>query len=147
MNTKLIITTQNDNTLIELTDGDKQVVCTLDYALNAIHDYMERKIPAEQKEPTFADTIPHNCRNCSQQMTLVRPGKYQCDNCEILQKKLTDFDLSIRALNCLRAADIETVADLIAHKRIDLLRFRNFGKKSLTEIENLVSELGLKFTQ
>ena len=79
MNTKLIITTQNDNTLIELTDGDKQVVCTLDYALNAIHDYMERKIPAEPK-PYYMSEPPHYCSECCQQMTLVRPGKYQCDN-------------------------------------------------------------------
>lgn len=53
--------------------------------------------------------------------------------------------LSTRTLNCLRAADIDTLGDLISYDKRDLLKFRNFGKKSLKEIEKMVEEMGLKF--
>jgi DNA-directed RNA polymerase subunit alpha len=55
------------------------------------------------------------------------------------------MDLSVRALNCLKAADIETLGDLVAYNKNDLLKFRNFGKKSLTELEELVENKGLQF--
>jgi len=64
---------------------------------------------------------------------------------QILKKLLTDMDLSVRALNCLKAADIETLGDLVAYKKTDLLKFRNFGKKSLTELEDLIENNGLTF--
>ena len=57
---------------------------------------------------------------------------------QILKKKLSDMDLSVRALNCLKAADIESLGDLVSYKKTDLLKFRNFGKKSLTELEDLI---------
>ena len=64
---------------------------------------------------------------------------------QILKKKLSDMDLSVRALNCLKAADIESLGDLVAYKKTDLLKFRNFGKKSLTELEDLIETNGLTF--
>lgn len=64
---------------------------------------------------------------------------------QILKTKLVDLDLSVRALNCLKAADIETLGDLVAFNKNDLLKFRNFGKKSLTELEDLVEGKGLQF--
>ena len=64
---------------------------------------------------------------------------------QLLKTKLVDKDLSVRALNCLKAADVETVGDLVKLSRNDLLKFRNFGKKSLTELDALLASLELKF--
>lgn len=64
---------------------------------------------------------------------------------QLLKTKLVDMDLSVRALNCLKAADIETLGDLVSFNKNDLLKFRNFGKKSLTELEDLVDNKGLHF--
>ena len=60
---------------------------------------------------------------------------------KLLLKALTELELSVRALNCLKAAEVETVADLVSYTKADLMKFRNFGKKSLTELEELV-EIG-----
>jgi DNA-directed RNA polymerase subunit alpha len=64
---------------------------------------------------------------------------------QLLKTKLADMDLSVRALNCLKAADVETLGDLVSYAKSDLLKFRNFGKKSLTELEDLVDSKGLTF--
>jgi DNA-directed RNA polymerase subunit alpha len=64
---------------------------------------------------------------------------------QLLKTKLVDMDLSVRALNCLKAADVETLGDLVSYNKNDLLKFRNFGKKSLTELEDLVDSKGLTF--
>jgi DNA-directed RNA polymerase subunit alpha len=64
---------------------------------------------------------------------------------QLLKTKLVDMDLSVRALNCLKAADVETLGDLVSFNKNDLLKFRNFGKKSLTELEELVQNKGLHF--
>lgn len=64
---------------------------------------------------------------------------------QLLKTKLSDLNLSVRALNCLKSADIETLADLVRYQRNDLLKFRNFGKKSLSEIDNLLESRGLRY--
>ena len=64
---------------------------------------------------------------------------------QLLKTKLVDMDLSVRALNCLKAAEVETLGDLVSFNKADLLKFRNFGKKSLTELENLVASKNLEF--
>ncbi len=64
---------------------------------------------------------------------------------QLLKTKLVDLDLSVRALNCLKAADVETLGELVQFNKNDLLKFRNFGKKSLTELEDLVKLKGLEF--
>ncbi len=64
---------------------------------------------------------------------------------KILKTELVDLDLSVRALNCLKAADIRSLADLVSYDVADMLKFRNFGKKSLTEIQDLVKSKGLSF--
>jgi DNA-directed RNA polymerase subunit alpha len=64
---------------------------------------------------------------------------------KILKTELVDLDLSVRALNCLKAADIRTLADLVSYDVADMLKFRNFGKKSLTEIQELVKSKSLTF--
>ena len=64
---------------------------------------------------------------------------------QLLKTKLVDLDLSVRALNCLKAADVETMGDLVTFNKNDLLKFRNFGKKSLTELEDLLQSMNLTF--
>jgi len=64
---------------------------------------------------------------------------------QLLKTKLVDMDLSVRALNCLKAADVDSLGDLVTFNKNDLLKFRNFGKKSLTELEELVKSKGLEF--
>ena len=64
---------------------------------------------------------------------------------QLLKTKLIDMDLSVRALNCLKAAEVDTLGDLVSFNKNDLMKFRNFGKKSLTELEELVLLKGLSF--
>jgi DNA-directed RNA polymerase subunit alpha len=64
---------------------------------------------------------------------------------QLLKTKLIDMDLSVRALNCLKAAEVDTLGDLVSFNKNDLMKFRNFGKKSLTELEELVILKGLSF--
>lgn len=64
---------------------------------------------------------------------------------QLLKTKLVDMDLSVRALNCLKAAGVETLGDLVQFNKTDLLKFRNFGKKSLTELDELLDNMNLQF--
>nr|WP_297308937.1 DNA-directed RNA polymerase subunit alpha [uncultured Flavobacterium sp.] len=64
---------------------------------------------------------------------------------QLLKTKLVDLDLSVRALNCLKAAEVDTLGDLVSYNKNDLMKFRNFGKKSLTELEELVQVKNLSF--
>ena len=64
---------------------------------------------------------------------------------QLLKTKLTDMNLSVRALNCLKAAEVETLGELVQFNKADLLKFRNFGKKSLTELDDLLESLNLSF--
>jgi DNA-directed RNA polymerase subunit alpha len=64
---------------------------------------------------------------------------------QLLKTKLVDMDLSVRALNCLKSAEVETLGELVVFNKTDLLKFRNFGKKSLTELEELLQSLNLSF--
>jgi DNA-directed RNA polymerase subunit alpha len=64
---------------------------------------------------------------------------------QLLKTRLIDMDLSVRALNCLKAAEVDTLGDLVSFNKSDLMKFRNFGKKSLTELEELVIVKGLNF--
>ena len=64
---------------------------------------------------------------------------------QLLKTKLTDMNLSVRALNCLKAAEVETLGELVQFNKTDLIKFRNFGKKSLTELDDLLESLNLSF--
>ena len=64
---------------------------------------------------------------------------------QLLKSKLIDLDLSVRALNCLKAAEVDTLGDLVRFNKNDLLKFRNFGKKSLTELDELLENMSLSF--
>ena len=64
---------------------------------------------------------------------------------QLLKTRLADMDLSVRALNCLKAADVDTLGELVTYHRNDLLKFRNFGRKSLEELDQVLADLGLQF--
>ena len=64
---------------------------------------------------------------------------------QLLKQKLVDMDLSVRALNCLKSAEVETLGELVGYNKNDLLKFRNFGKKSLSELDELLEKLHLSF--
>ena len=64
---------------------------------------------------------------------------------QLLKTELTDFGLSVRALNCLKTAEVYTLGELVSFKKSDMLKFRNFGKKSLTELDDLIESKGLSF--
>lgn len=64
---------------------------------------------------------------------------------QLLKTKLVDMDLTVRALNCLKSAEVDTLAELVVFNKTDLLKFRNFGKKSLSELEDLLTSLNLSF--
>ncbi|MDR1173157.1 MAG: DNA-directed RNA polymerase subunit alpha, partial [Bacteroidales bacterium] len=64
---------------------------------------------------------------------------------QLLKTRLQDMDLSVRALNCLKAAEVDTLGDLVKFSKNDLLKFRNFGKKSLTELDELLESMNLTF--
>ena len=64
---------------------------------------------------------------------------------QLLKTELTEFGLSVRALNCLKTAEVFTLGELVSFKKSDMLKFRNFGKKSLTELEDLIEDKGLTF--
>jgi DNA-directed RNA polymerase subunit alpha len=97
-----------------------------------IHHFMlfsDERISLEMREKTPTEELDENTLHMRQ----------------LLKTKLVDMDLSVRALNCLKAAEVETLADLVSYQKHDLLKFRNFGKKSLTELEELVRNKNLTF--
>ncbi len=116
-----------------LTDGSIRPKEALKEAAKIlIHHFMlfsDEKITLEREEKNVTEEFDENSLHVRQ----------------LLKTKLVDMDLSVRALNCLKAADVETLGDLVAFNKNDLLKFRNFGKKSLTELEELVKSKSLEF--
>ena len=101
-------------------------------AKTLIHHFMlfsDERITIETEELTQSETYDEESLHMRQ----------------LLKTKLMDLDLSVRALNCLKAAEVETLGDLVSYNKNDLMKFRNFGKKSLTELEELVVDKGLDF--
>jgi DNA-directed RNA polymerase subunit alpha len=97
-----------------------------------IHHFMlfsDEKITLETEEKSVTEEFDENTLHIRQ----------------LLKTRLVDMDLSVRALNCLKAADVDALGDLVAYNRNDLLKFRNFGKKSLAELDQLVETKGLEF--
>ncbi len=115
------------------TDGSVQPKEALKEAAKIlIHHFMlfsDEKITLDTEEKAVAEEFDENSLHIRQ----------------LLKTKLVDMDLSVRALNCLKAADVETLGDLVQFNKNDLLKFRNFGRKSLTELEDLVKTKGLEF--
>ncbi len=91
--------------------------------------FSDEKIALEEEEKEITEEFDENSLHMRQ----------------LLKTKLVDMDLSVRALNCLKAAEVDTLGDLVSYSKLDLLKFRNFGKKSLAELEELVNAKGLQF--
>ncbi len=126
--------TDYEKLLLEIkTDGSIQPKDALKEASRIlIHHFMlfsDEKIAIEKEEKNVTEEFDENSLHVRQ----------------LLKTKLVDLDLSVRALNCLKAADVETLGDLVTFNKNDLLKFRNFGKKSLTELEDLVRDKNLEF--
>ncbi len=126
--------TDYEKLIIEiLTDGSIHPKDALkESAKLLIHHFMlfsDEKIAIEREEKNVTEEFDENSLHVRQ----------------LLKTKLVDLDLSVRALNCLKAADVETLGDLVSFNKNDLLKFRNFGKKSLTELEELVKAKNLEF--
>ncbi|MFA5619297.1 MAG: DNA-directed RNA polymerase subunit alpha [Weeksellaceae bacterium] len=97
-----------------------------------IHHFMlfsDERITLEEDEVAYGETYDEEALHMRQ----------------LLKTKLVDMDMSVRALNCLKAAEVETLGELVSYNKSDLMKFRNFGKKSLTELEELVDSKGLTF--
>ncbi len=126
--------TDYEKLLIEIvTDGSIHPKEALTDASNIlIHHFMlfsDERITLEDQESKETDTYDEEILHMRQ----------------LLKTKLTDLDLSVRALNCLKAAEVDTLGDLVTYTKADLMKFRNFGKKSLTELDELVQNKGLEF--
>jgi DNA-directed RNA polymerase subunit alpha len=122
---KLLIDIETDGS-IHPKDAMKEAAKIL------IHHFMlfsDEKITLETEERSVTEEFDENTLHVRQ----------------LLKTKLVDLDLSVRALNCLKAADVETLGELVAYNRNDLLKFRNFGKKSLAELDELVINKNLEF--
>lgn len=122
---KLLIDIETDGS-IHPKDAMKEAAKIL------IHHFMlfsDEKITLETEESSVTEEFDENTLHIRQ----------------LLKTKLVDLDLSVRALNCLKAADVETLGELVAYNRNDLLKFRNFGKKSLAELDELVVSKNLEF--
>lgn len=122
---KLVLDIQTDGS-IHPKDALKEAAKLL------IHHFMlfsDEKITLDTQEKSVTEEFDENTLHTRQ----------------VLKTKLADMDLSVRALNCLKAADVETIGELVAFNKNDLLKFRNFGKKSLAELEELVKSKGLDF--
>lgn len=97
-----------------------------------IHHFMlfsDERITLESEEVAYGETYDEEALHMRQ----------------LLKTKLVDLDLSVRALNCLKAAEVDTLGDLVTYNKSDLMKFRNFGKKSLSELEEMVEGKGLDF--
>ncbi|MEG1572590.1 MAG: DNA-directed RNA polymerase subunit alpha [Bacteroidales bacterium] len=122
---KLILTILTDGS-ISPKDALKEAAKILIFHFMLFSD---EKISLDTEEPNITESFDENDLHMRQ----------------LLKSKLVDMDLSVRALNCLKAAEVETLGELVSYNKTDLLKFRNFGKKSLTELENLVKTKNLEF--
>ena len=114
------------------TDGSILPKDVLTEAQNLIHHFMlfsDERISLEDEESAETESYDEEALHMRQ----------------LLKTKLHDMDLSVRALNCLKAAEVDTLGDLVTYSKSDLMKFRNFGKKSLTELEELVDSKNLSF--
>ncbi len=126
--------TDYEKLVIEInTDGSIEPIEALKEAAKILIQHFmlfsDEKITIETEEDSVSEEFDENTLHVRQ----------------LLKSRLVDLDLSVRALNCLKAAEVDTLGELVAFNKSDLLKFRNFGKKSLTELEELVKVKNLNF--
>lgn len=110
-------------------------------------------LPKDALKEAAKILIHHFMLFSDEKITLETPAENDTDEFDeevlhmrqLLKGKLVDMDLSVRALNCLKSAEVETLGELVVFNKTDLLKFRNFGKKSLTELDELLASLNLSF--
>ena len=117
-----------------VTDGSISPDAALQDAANILIYHF--KLFTDDKKMSLESTIESDVNEL---------GKEELHMKHLLLTKLSDMGLSVRAFNCLKAADIDTFADLVSYSRSELMKFRNFGRKSLTEIDVLVEKMNLQF--
>ena len=117
-----------------VTDGSITPNTALQEAANILIYHF--KLFTDDKKLTLESTIESDSKELDEESLHMR---------HLLLTKLSDMGLSVRAYNCLKAADIDTFADLVSYSRAELMRFRNFGRKSLNEIDQLVDKMKLSF--
>ena len=133
-NTRVEQKTDYEKLLIDIsTDGS---IHPEDALKGAAHILIQHFMLFSDNTMTFETAKPEEEEAVDEEMLHMR---------KVLKTPLNDMDLSVRAYNCLKAADIRTLGDLVQLDMNDMMKFRNFGKKSLTELENLVQEKGLVF--
>lgn len=126
--------TDYENLVLEITtDGS---IHPKDALKEAAHILIQHFMLFSDERIDFEDKVRETGEEFDEELLHMR---------QLLKNKLTDLDLSVRALNCLKAADVETLGDLCSINRADLLKFRNFGKKSLTELDAKLASLNLTF--
>ena len=110
-------------------------------------------LPKDALKEAAKILIQHFMMFCDEKITLETPQEDTPEEFDeevlhmrqLLKSKLVDMDLSVRALNCLKSAEVETLGELVVFNKTDLLKFRNFGKKSLTELDEFLASLNLSF--
>lgn len=133
-NTRVEQKTDYEKLVIDIqTDGS---IHPEDALKGAAHILIQHFMLFSDNTMTFETAKPEEEEAVDEEMLHMR---------KVLKTPLNDMDLSVRAYNCLKAADIRTLGDLVQLDMQDMMKFRNFGKKSLTELENLVQEKGLTF--
>ena len=139
---------------VQFTVGDYRVEQKTDYEKLTFDIQTDGSIhPKEALKEAATILIQHFMLFSEERITLELEPKQVVEEFDeqtlhvrqLLKTKLVDLDLSVRALNCLKAAEVETLGELVTYNKSDLLKFRNFGKKSLTELENLVASKRLEF--
>ena len=117
-----------------ITDGSISPNVALQEAANILIYHF--KLFTDDKKISIESTVESDSKELDEESLRMR---------HLLLTKLSDMGLSVRAYNCLKAADIDTFADLVSYSRNELMKFRNFGKKSLNEIDQLVEKMKLQF--
>ena len=117
-----------------VTDGSLSPNAALQQAANILIYHF--KLFTDDKNMTLESTVEADSKDLDEESLRMR---------HLLMTKLSDMGLSVRAYNCLKAADIDTFADLVSYSRSELMKFRNFGRKSLNEIDQLVEKMKLSF--
>ena len=117
-----------------ITDGSISPNAALQEAANILIYHF--KLFTDDKKISLESTVESDSKELDEESLRMR---------HLLLTKFSDMGLSVRAYNCLKAADIETFADLVSYSRTELMKFRNFGKKSLNEIDQLVEKMHLQF--
>ncbi|MBQ6176365.1 MAG: DNA-directed RNA polymerase subunit alpha [Bacteroidales bacterium] len=127
--------TDYEKLLLEIvTDGSISPEAALQDAANILIYHF--KLFTDDKKISLENAVESDSKELDEESLRMR---------HLLLTKLSDMGLSVRAFNCLKAADIDTFADLVSYSRAELMKFRNFGRKSLNEIDLLVEKMKLSF--